>query len=87
MFNDNADTSREIANHGRKQQKLRELYESIKLDILDESKFGANKTSYKLPPEFREDTDAIAEALESEGYVVVVEERDAKSVLKISWEE
>ncbi|WP_155758531.1 hypothetical protein [Xanthomonas arboricola] len=87
MFNDDADASREIAKQGRKNLKLLELYESIKLEILDQSKVGDNKAYYKVPSEFHADVGVIVEKLEGEGYLVVLKEESGKSVLKISWEE
>ncbi|WP_175672194.1 hypothetical protein [Burkholderia ambifaria] len=87
MFDDDADDSRARAEQGRKDQKFRELYESVKVDIYDESRAGNNKTTYRLPKGSEEFVEPLVDRLTEDNYTVTVDDPESdRPKLRIAWD-
>ncbi|KVX18231.1 hypothetical protein WL01_14060 [Burkholderia ubonensis] len=87
MFDDDADDSRARAEQGRKNQRYRELYESVKLDIKNEADAGNNSTTYRLPKDSKEFVDPLVERLTEESYTVTVSDPESdRPRLDIAWD-
>ncbi|HDR9236635.1 TPA: hypothetical protein QDB43_000320 [Burkholderia vietnamiensis] len=87
MFDEDANDSRARAEQGRKNAEFRDLYQSIKLDIKDQSDAGANSTTYRLPRNSQEFVEPLVEHLTAEEFQVTVKDADGeRPVLSITWE-
>ncbi|MCA8162037.1 hypothetical protein [Burkholderia cepacia] len=87
MFDEDANDSRARAEQGRKNQEFLDLFQSIKLDIRDQSNVGANSTTYRLPRNSQEFVELLVERLTAEEYTVTVKDADGeRPVLTITWE-
>ena len=85
MFDDDADGARARAEQARKDAAFRDFYQSVKLDIGDESNAGNNRTTYRVSEGFRGFVEDLVSRLTEEGYKVKVEDDD-RPVLRMSWE-
>ncbi|MDV3100749.1 hypothetical protein [Burkholderia cenocepacia] len=87
MFDDDADDSRARAEQGRKDQKFRDLYESVKLDIYNEARAGNNRTAYRLPKDSKEFVDPLVYRLTEDKYTVTISDPDSdRPKLDIAWD-
>ncbi|TXI05692.1 MAG: hypothetical protein E6Q70_09995 [Pseudomonas monteilii] len=82
-----AEYLREKSEQGQKNIDFRELMDSIKYDIADQTRAGLYSTTYRLKGDNVEFADAIVEHFaQSEDPCVVTYDED-ESTLHISWEQ
>jgi hypothetical protein len=87
MFDDDADDSRARAEQGRKNQKFRDLYDSVKVDIFNEAQAGNNKTTYRLPKDCHEFVEPLVDRLTEDNYTVTVSDHESgRPKLSIAWD-